>query len=34
MKETFDRMIDLEILENRQRSIRFSESQVKVLGYL
>ncbi|HEM3178747.1 hypothetical protein [Streptococcus suis] len=34
MKETFDRMIDLEILENRQRSIRFSESQVKVLESL
>lgn len=34
MKEIFDRMIDLEILENRQRSIRFSESQVKVLESL
>lgn len=34
MRETFDRMIELEILENRQRSIRFSESQVKVLESL
>ncbi|HEL2217806.1 TPA: hypothetical protein TYI97_000325 [Streptococcus suis] len=34
MRETFERMIELEILENRQRSIRFSESQVKVLESL
>ena len=34
MKETVGRMLDLEILENHQRSIRFTESQVKVLEFL
>ncbi|WP_153055565.1 hypothetical protein [Streptococcus suis] len=34
MNETVGRMLDLEMLENRQCSIRFTENQVNVLEFL
>ncbi|HFI0814154.1 TPA: hypothetical protein ACGO65_000639 [Streptococcus suis] len=34
MKESVDRMLDLVVLENHQRSIRFTESQVNFLESL